>query len=211
MKILLLNGSPKEFGCTYTALNKMAEVFNKENFETEIFYIGTDPIASCRGCRACEKLKKCVVNDKVNEFVEKAKNSDGFIVGSPVHYASASGTIISFLDRAFYSAARSGNKVFTHKPATAIVSARRAWTSATLDQLYKYFSITQMPIISGRYWNMVHGNTPDEVLLDKEGIQNLQVVAKNMIYHLKCKEIASKNGIEPPILEEEVIRTNFIR
>ncbi len=210
MKVLLINGSPNEKGCTYTALNEMAQTLNQEGIETEIYYIGKDPIAPCKACRACGKIGHCVINGKVNDFVEYARNFDGYVIGSPVHYGSASGVIVPFLDRAFFVDFMSGHNSFIHKPATAIVSARRAGTTATLDQLDKYFQINQMPIISGRYWNMVHGATPDEVKQDKEGMQNMRILARNMAYFLKCKELATKAGLEPP-KQEEVEYTNFIR
>lgn len=211
MKVLLINGSPNEKGCTYTALSEMVEVFNSEGIETEIFHIGTDAISPCRACRACVKLQKCVVNDSVNVLLDKIDKYDGFVLGSPVHYASASGVISPFLDRLFYAGSRKiGQNPFKHKPATAIVSARRAGATATLDQLNKYFLINQMPVISGRYWNMVHGNTPEEVKQDIEGLQNMRFVARNMAWFLKCKEAGERAGILPPV-SEEVIYTNFIR
>lgn len=210
MKVLLINGSPNEKGCTYTALKEMSEIFNQEEIEAEFYYIGKVPIAPCRACRACGKIGHCVINDKVNDFVEYARNFDGYVVGSPVHYGSASGVIVPFLDRAFFVDFMSGHNSFVHKPATAIVSARRAGTTATLDQLNKYFQINQMPVISGRYWNMVHGATPDEVVQDKEGMQNMRILARNMAYFLKCKELATKAGLEPP-KQEETVYTNFIR
>ena len=210
MKVLLINGSPNEKGCTYTALNEIALTLNKEGIETEIYYIGKEPIAPCRACRACGKIGRCVIKDKVNDFVEYARDFDGYIIGSPVHYGSAAGGIIPFLDRAFFVDFMSGKDSFKHKPGSAIVSARRAGTTATLDQLNKYFQINQMPVISGRYWNMVHGQNPDEVKQDKEGMQNMRILAKNFAYHLKCKEAAQKAGINPPEAEE-VEYTNFIR
>lgn len=210
MKVLLVNGSPHEKGCTFTALTEIANTLNQEGIDTEIFYIGTDPISPCKACRACAKLGRCVVDDKVNVFLEKAKNADGYVFGSPVHYAAASGAITPFLDRAFFVDFLSGTNSFPHKPAAAVVSARRAGTTAALDQLNKYFSITQMPVISGRYWNMVHGATPEEVKQDLEGMQNMRILARNMAYHLKCRQAAEKAGIFPP-KSEEVVFTNFIR
>lgn len=210
LKVLLFNGSPNQSGCTFTALEEIANTLKIENIDSTIFHVGNDPISSCKACGACSKLKKCVINDKVNEFVELANNFDGFVIGSPVHYASASGATASFLDRAFYSASRTGKNIFTHKPATAIVSARRAGTTTTLDQLNKYFTINQMPIVSGRYWNMVHGRTPEEVKQDIEGMQNMRFVARNMAWILNCIKEAKKNNIMPPI-QEEVVMTNFIR
>ena len=210
MKVLLFNGSPHKDGCTYTALCEIQKTLNEEGIESEIYQIGTEPVAACRACYACGKLGKCVINDKVNEFVNYAADFDGFIFGSPVHYASACGGITAFLDRAFFVAARSGKNVFMHKPGAAIAAARRAGTPATLDQLNKYFTITQMPIISGRYWNMVHGATAGEVCQDLEGMQNMRILARNMAWHLKCKEAGEKAGIPMPKAEETVF-TNFIR
>lgn len=211
MKVLLINGSPNEKGCTYTALSEMVKIFNQENIESEIFHIGVDSISPCKACRACVKLQKCVIDDSVNSLLEKINEYDGFVIGSPVHYASASGVISPFLDRLFFAGSRKiGENPFKHKPATAVVSARRAGATATIDQLNKYFLINQMPIISGRYWNMVHGNTPEEVKQDIEGLQNMRFVARNMVWFLKCKEAGIKAGIELP-KSEDVIYTNFIR
>ncbi len=207
MKILLVNGSPHPQGCTYHALKIMEDIFRQADIETEIFQIETD-VRPCRACYACRQIKRCVIQDKVNEFVDKMEQADGLVLGSPVHYASASGAITSFMDRAFFAGNSRG--VFTHKPATAIVSARRAGTTAALDQLNKYFSISQMPIISGRYWNMVHGSKPEDILQDKEGCQNLRILANNFIWHLKCLEIGQKSGLIPPPAEE-IEWTNFIR
>ena len=205
MKVLLVNGSPKEKGCTYTALCEIEKVLNSENIETEIFWIGNQPIAGCIGCGSCKKNGKCFVDDKVNEFNKKDVEADGFIFGSPVHYAAASGAITSFMDRAFFS----GNS-FSHKPAAAIVSARRGGTTAALDQLNKYFTISQMPVVSSKYWNMVHGACPDDVLKDEEGMQTMRVLAKNMSWLLKSIEAGKNAGINKPE-KETIIRTNFIR
>ena len=209
LKVLLFNGSPNKEGCTYTALKEIADTLKTEGIESQIYHVGQEPIASCRACGACMKLGKCVINDKVNEFVALAEEFDGFIIGSPVHYASSSGATVAFLDRAFYSASRSGKKIFPHKPAAAIASARRAGTTATLDQLNKYFTINQMILVSGRYWNMVHGRTPDDVRKDLEGLQNMRFLARNFAWTLKCLEAGKNAGILPPE-QEEVIHTNFI-
>ncbi|MGN0846590.1 MAG: flavodoxin family protein [Kiritimatiellia bacterium] len=210
MKVLLINGSPNEKGCTFTALSEMAETLRAEGVETAFYHIGTDPITPCRACRACSKLGRCVISDKVNAFLEFARGFDGYVVGSPVHYASAAGGLVPFLDRAFFTDFMAGRNSFIHKPGCAIVSARRAGTTATLDQLNKYFQINQMPVVSGRYWNMVHGATPDEVRQDAEGMQNMRILARNMAYLLKCREAAEKAGIWPPE-PEETVYTNFIR
>ena len=211
MKVLLFNGSPHNQGCTFTALTEIANTLKEEGIDSEIFHVGNDAIKSCMACRACANLGKCVVNDKVNEFVELMEKCDGLIIGSPVHYASSSGATVAFLDRAFFSASMSGRRhIFEHKPGSSIASARRAGTTATLDQLNKYFTISQMPIISGRYWNMVHGSNPDEVRQDLEGMQNMRILARNMAWHLKCQQAAKEAGVEMP-KAEETIWTNFIR
>ena len=211
MKVLLFNGSPHKVGCTYTALKEIEKILKEEGIDSEIYQIGIDPVSPCRACYACGKLGKCAIDDRVNDFVEYASNFDGFIFGSPVHYASACGGITAFLDRAFFIAAHSGRGyIFSHKPGAAIVSARRAGTTAALDQLNKYFTISQMPIISGRYWNMVHGAKAEEVLEDKEGMQNMRILARNMAWYLKCIEAGKKVGIPMP-KQEESVRTNFIR
>ena len=206
MKVLLLNGSPHKEGCTYTALKEIENTLNEEGIETEIFNLGTDVISGCRGCGACRKIGKCVIDDKVNEFVKLAESADGFVFGSPVHYAAISGSVKSFLDRVFFS----GSKEFTHKLGASIVSARRAGTTAALDELNKYFLITQMPIVPGSYWNMVHGCTPEEVVKDIEGMQNMRILARNVAWLLKNIE-AGKNAGVPMPKKEEFIFTNFIR
>ncbi len=210
LKVLLFNGSPNKEGCTYTALKEVADTLEQEGIETLIYHVGKEPITSCMACGACTKLGKCVVNDKVNEFVELASGFDGFVIGSPVHYASSSGATVAFLDRVFYSASRSGKKVFPHKVGCAVASARRAGTTATLDQLNKYFTINQMVLVSGRYWNMVHGKTPQEVQQDLEGMQNMRFLARNLAWILKCIKEGKEAGISPS-LQEDVVMTNFIR
>ena len=211
MKVLLFNGSPHKEGCTYIALKEIQKTLSEEGIDSEIYQIGTEPVTACRACYACGKIGKCVINDKVNEFLNYAESFDGFVFGSPVHYASACGGITAFLDRAFFAAGHSGrSSIFRHKPGAAIASARRSGTTATLDQLNKYFTITEMPVISGRYWNMVHGAKPEDVYKDEEGLQNMRILARNMAWHLKCREAGEKAGIQLP-KQETVIHTNFIR
>ena len=205
MKVLLVNGSPHQNGCTYTALNEVAKTLNEQGIETEIFNTGTD-IYACRACGACSKIGRCVINDTVNEFVSKAKEADGFIFGSPVHYAAASGALTSFMGRAFYS----GKGAFAFKPAAAVVSARRGGTTAAFEQINKYFTISQMPVISSKYWNMVHGSKAEDVLKDEEGMSVMRALGRNMAWFLKLKEAGEKAGIKLPVQEEQV-RTNFIR
>ena len=210
MKVLLVNGSPHPNGCTYTALEEVAKTLNTERIGTDIFQVGTKPIAGCIACATCAKTGHCSFSDSVNDFLDLAKDADGFIFGSPVHYAAASGAITSFMDRAFYTDLLADRQSFYLKPAAAVVSARRAGTTATFDQLNKYFTISQMPVISSRYWNMVHGATAEDVKKDLEGLQTMRVLARNMAWFLKCKEAGTKAGVQFPVLEETVY-TNFIR
>jgi len=210
MKVLLVNGSPHKKGCTWTALSEVAKTLKGEGIETDIFWIGIKPLAGCTACKSCAKTGRCMFDDTVNEFLDLAKEADGFIFGSPVHYASASGTMTSFMDRAFYTNMQAGRQLFFLKPAAAVVSARRAGTTATFDQLNKYFTISEMPVISSRYWNMVHGARPEDVKKDKEGLQTMRILARNMAFLLKCKEVGLKSGVQLPEQEEKVF-TNFIR
>ncbi|CCH48363.1 flavodoxin family protein [Pseudodesulfovibrio piezophilus] len=210
MKVLLVNGSPHPRGCTYTALKIVEEALNNEGIETEIFQVGIKPMTGCIACMKCAEDGKCVFKDKVNEFAELAKDADGFVFGSPVHYAAASGSMTSFMDRLFYSTYVSGQRLFRLKPGAAIASARRAGTTATLDQLNKYMTWGEMPVVSSQYWNMVHGRTPEDVMKDEEGVQIMRVLGKNMAWVLKCKEAGLKAGIALPE-EEARSLTDFIR
>lgn len=206
MKVILVNGSPHEHGCTDRALAEVAKALESEGVQTEIFWIGKKPISGCVGCGACRTLKKCVIDgDGVNEFIQKAKTADGFVFGSPVHYPSAGGAITSFLDRAFYS----GGEALRHKPGAAVVSCRRAGASATFDILNKYFTINQMPVASSNYWNEVHGQTAEEVEKDEEGLQTMRVLGYNLAWLLKCIALGKAQGILPK--GEEKIKTNFVR
>lgn len=206
MKVLLLNGSPHKNGCTDRALREIAAELAKAGVDSEIFWLGAKPVGGCVGCGACAKAGKCVFDGGVSEFVEKAREADGFVFGSPVHYASASGSITGFLDRAFYS----GSQVFRGKPGAAIVSARRAGTTAAFDQLNKYFGISQMPVVSANYWNMVHGASPADVEQDLEGLQTMRVLARNMAWLLKCIAAGAAAGVARPEQEQKQ-KTNFIR
>jgi multimeric flavodoxin WrbA len=210
MKVLLVNGSPNEKGCTYTALNEVAKTLNSNGIETELFQVGRKPLSGCIACRKCSELGRCVFPDRVNDFLDIAQAADGFVFGSPVHYASACGAISSFMDRVFYADMLSGRKSFYLKPAAAVVSARRAGTTSTFDQLNKYFTISEMPVISSSYWNMVHGRTPEDVAKDLEGLQIMRTLAKNMAWFLKCKEAGVKAGVAWPEKEDRIF-TNFIR
>jgi multimeric flavodoxin WrbA len=197
MKVLLINGSPHERGCTYTALCEVEKTLKECGIETEIFWIGNKPIGGCVACKGCIKLGKCAYDDVVNVAREKSYEADGFIFGTPVHWASASGAITSFMDRLFFSA---GGKL-RGKPAACVTAARRAGTTATLDQLNKYFYICGLPIVPSRYWAMVYGSKPDEVAQDEEGLQIMRALAANMAWMVKSFAAAKAAGIEPPALE----------
>lgn len=210
MKVILVNGSPNEEGCTYTALCEVAKTLIAEGIRAEIFWIGAAPIPGCTGCRACETLGRCIHDDRVNAFAKLAESADGFIFGSPVYYASANGSLISFMDRAFFSAGSGNCDPFRLKPAAAVCVARRAGTTATLDQLNKYFTIAQMPVVSSCYWNMVHGMSPNEVRQDLEGLYVMRTLGKNMAWMLRCREAAERAGVPLP-KQDPVVVTNFIR
>ena len=210
MKVLLINGSPHKEGCTYTALNEVAAALNKQEIDTDIFWIGNKALSGCIACKTCVEKNQCVFDDKVNEFLNIAADYDGFIFGTPVHWGGASGSITSFMDRVFYADLCGGGDRFLLKPAAVVTSARRAGTTATWDQLNKYFGLMQMPIITSRYWNMVHGASPEQVKQDLEGLQVMRVLGNNMAYFLHCKEAAKKMGIKIPE-QEPMVFTNFIR
>lgn len=207
MKVLLINGSANSNGCTYTALNEVAKALADEDIQTEIINIGKNPIRDCVGCRTCKTTGKCVFDDDiVNNIIEKAKSVDGFVFGSPVYYAHPSGRLLALMDRLFYA----NGSAFKYKPACAVVSARRAGTTASLDAIMKHFTINQMPVISSNYWNMVHGNKPEDVFKDEEGMQIMRVLGKNMAWMLKCIESGKNSNILPPVGEDKIM-TNFIR
>ncbi len=208
MKVLLVNGAPHEKGCTYTALCEIEKELNAAGVDTEIFWLGNKPVRGCIGCGGCVNNNgRCVFNDDVaNTLIEKATEADGFIFGSAVHYAAPSGTICAVLDRAFYA----GGRNFKYKPGAAIVSCRRAGSTAAFDVLNKYFTICCMPVVSSGYWNMVHGSKAEDVLKDEEGLQVMRTLGKNMAWILKCIELGKENGVERPASERK-IRTNFIR
>lgn len=207
MKVLLFNGSANQHGCTYTALTEVASVLNQEGIDTEIIQVGGQPVRDCIGCGQCAGKYRCVFDDDmVNQWIDMAKDADGFIFGTPVYYAHASGRIQSVMDRMFYS----GGRYFAHKPAAAVASARRAGTTASLDVLNKYFTINQMPVVSSTYWNMVHGSKAEDVLQDEEGLQTMRNLGKNMAWLLKCIEAGKQQGVEAPKAERSK-RTNFIR
>ncbi|WP_099466854.1 flavodoxin family protein [Konateibacter massiliensis] len=205
MKVLLINGSPHEHGCTYTALSEITETLHKHNIETEILYLGKSALSGCIACGYCDEAGKCVFDDQVNKVLAELDSIDAIIVGSPVHYAAASGQITSFLDRLFYS----GGGLMAGKLGAAVVACRRGGATAAFDQLNKYFTISSMPIVSSQYWNQVHGFTPEDVRKDEEGMQTMRTLGENMAWLLKCIEAGRKNGVALPQYEEYVM-TNFI-
>ncbi len=205
MKVLLINGSPNLKGCTFTALEEVAKTLNQEGVETEIIHVGNKDIRGCIGCRQCKTKGKCIFDDLVNEIAPQFNECDGIVIGSPVYYASANGTLISFIDRLFYSVTTDK----TMKVGAAVVSCRRGGASATFDEINKYFTISGMPVVSSQYWNSVHGNTPEEVRQDKEGMQVMRTLGKNMAFLLKSIDLGKEKYGLPQ--KEDHIFTNFIR
>lgn len=205
MKVILINGSPNARGCTYTALSEVAQTLEDEGIETEIIHVGHKDIRGCIGCRKCKTLGKCIFNDIVNEVAPKFKECDGIVIGSPVYFASANGTLISFVDRLFYSMTEDK----TMKVGAAVVSARRAGNTATFDEINKYFTISQMPVVSSQYWNMVHGNNAKEVKQDLEGLQTMRTLGRNMAFLIKSIHLGKEKYGLPE--KEESVHTNFIR
>ncbi len=207
MKVLLINGSPHPQGCTCTALKEVATRLGELGVESQLLQTGTQPVQDCIACGKCVHTGSCIFkDDAVNEAIELLKQADGLIVGAPVYYAGPSARLCAFMDRLFYckSAAYSG------KPAACVVSCRRGGASASFDRLNKFFTICGMPVVSSQYWNSVHGNTPDEVRQDLEGLQTMRTLASNMAWLLKCIEAGREKGITYPV-PEPWIRTNFIR
>lgn len=207
MKVLLVNGSPHKEGCTYNALNHMAKALEERGVETEILHVGKMEVGGCMACGGCNDSGKCVFNDSVNVAIEKAKEADGLVFGTPVHYASPAGSMVSFMDRLFCAASGS----LKHKPAAVVISTRRAGATASYDMMIKYPAINQMPIISADYWPIVHGhNSPTDVFEDAEGVHTIETLAKNMAWMLKCIDAGKQVGIEPEAVEKTAW-THFIR
>ena len=209
MKVLLINGSPNRKRCTFTALSEISDELHKHNIKTEIIQIGNKPIRGCTSCQKCKTndTNRCVFDDDiVNKISEKAEDADGFIFGSPVYYASANGAMISVMDRLFYS----NGKAFAFKPAASVVSARRAGTTAAYDQLNKYIGISNMIMVPAPYWNMVHGNSVEDVQQDFEGLQIMRSIGQSMAWLLNLLKLGKANGVELPQLEDRIY-TNFVR
>lgn len=204
MKVLLINGGPHKDGCTNLALEEVANALNKEEIKTQIIWLGNKGIAGCIGCNSCLKNNnKCFMDDFVNEFIEQVKDTDGFVFGSPVHFASASGTLTSFLDRVFYGR----GKMFAGKVCASVVSCRRGGATATFDQINKYALMSNMYIVGSSYWNQIHGTNKEEAQNDLEGLQTMRNLGKNMAFLLKSIE---KANVQRPELEFGT-KTNFIR
>ena len=205
-KVLLINGSPHTAGCTYTALHEIEAALAAEGVETELLNIGTRPVAGCIACGKCAQAGRCVFDDGVNAVLSRLDDYGAIVVGSPVYYAGPSGQVCAFLDRLFYSA---GGRM-AGKLAAAVVSCRRGGASAAFERLNKYFTISNMMVVGSQYWNQVHGNTPDEVRQDLEGLQTMRTLARNLAWLLKSVEAGRSQGLELP-QREPFARTNFIR
>lgn len=207
MKVLLINGSPNEHGCTFTALSEVASTLNKNGIDSEIYHIGKKPLQGCISCMKCFELGRCVFNDSVNEIASRLDEFSGIIVGSPVYFAGPAGSLCAFLDRLFMSV---DDSKLSGKPAACVVSCRRGGATAAFDRLNKYFTIKSMIVVGSQYWNQVHGNTPEQVRQDTEGLQTMRTLGENFAWLLKCIEAGKNAGINYP-LHEEIQYTNFIR
>lgn len=205
MKILLINGSPKQNGNTFIALREVQNTLEAEGIETEMIHVGAKSIRGCTACNQCVEKGKCVFDDVVNEVAPKFEAADGIVVGSPVYYASPAGTLIAFLDRLFYSASFDKSM----KVGAAVAVARRGGTTATFDVLNKYFTISNMPVVSSQYWNSVHGRTPGEAVQDEEGLQTMRQLARNMAFLVKSIQLGKQQYGLPK--HEARVATNFIR
>ncbi|MDR1713317.1 MAG: flavodoxin family protein [Coriobacteriales bacterium] len=208
MKALLINGSPNERRCTFTALEQVAKGLEENGVEAEIRWLGREAVRPCLGCGACGETQRCVFGDEdgVNDLIDSIAAADALVIGSPVYYAGINGSLKAALDRAFFAA---GSR-FAFKPGGTVVSARRAGTTAALEQLNKYFTISQMPIVGSLYWPMVHGTSADEVLQDAEGVLVAYQLGANTAWLLKCIAAGREAGFEPTQPEQRA-RTNFIR
>ncbi len=205
MKVLMINGSPNKNGTTARALKEIADALLINGVDSEIISLSGENITGCNACRGCAKTGKCVKNDIVNTVIDKIESADGLIVGSPVYYAGLNGTLKCLLDRVFYA-----RKAFDGKPAAAIAVARRAGATATVDMINKYFMISNMPVVSSQYWNMVFGSNGEQAERDEEGMQTMRTLANNMAWLIKCIKCGSENGVKLPE-REATVRTNFVK
>lgn len=205
-KVLLINGSPHELGCTYTALKEVADTLEKNGVETEILYLGTKPVAGCIACGKCGQTGRCVFNDQVNRVLDKLAEYQGIVVGSPVYFAGPTGQICAFLDRLFYC----GGDRMKGKVAAAVVSCRRGGATAAFDRLNKYFTISNMHVAGSQYWNQIHGKTPAQAVKDLEGLQTMRTLGQNMAWLIKSIAAGEASGLAAPEYEKTQI-TNFIQ
>lgn len=205
MKVLLINGSTHEKGCTFTALSEVAATLKKRGIDSEILYLGKKPVSDCIACGKCRKTGVCAIDDIVNETAARLEGFDGLIIGSPVYYGGPTALLTAFLDRLFFSASRK----MVGMLGASIVSCRRGGASAAFDRLNKYFTIAKMPVASSQYWNQVHGSTPDDVRKDEEGLQTMRTLAETMAWLLKSIEAGQKAGLTLPDYEAP-LRTDFI-
>ena len=204
MKVLLVNGSPHEKGCTYTSLREVADALEQNGIGTEIHWIGNGEIPGCKACGCCKKTGKCDINDDINAIGGRIGEFDGFVFGSPVYYSGPAGQLCAWMDRFFYSYAKLRGKV-----GACVVNARRGGNSASFERLNQYFLISSMVVPGSQYWNLTHGNTVEEVVKDAEGLQTMRTLGRNIAWILKCIEAGKKAGVELPEPEPR-IRTNFI-
>lgn len=204
MKVILINGSPHKDGCTYTALKECKKGIEELGLRAEIVHIGNNPVYGCSACFECEESNRCIYDDICNEIIEKMADADGIIIGSPVYFAGPTGALCALLERIFFAA----GEILRKKPAAAVVSCRRSGSTAAFDRLNKFFTYNDMPVVSSmNCWNNVHGNTPDEVAEDEEGLQTMRILGRNMAWMIKCMK---SSQVEMP-KDEEYVETNFIR
>ncbi|NLU23876.1 MAG: flavodoxin family protein [Clostridiales bacterium] len=206
MKILMINGSPHEHGCTGTALSEVERVLASHQLETERLWLGTQPMAGCIACRKCATTGQCIFDDAVNRVLDELDEYDALVIGSPVYYAGPAGQLCAFLDRLFFCA---GGRM-AGKFGAAVVSCRRGGASAAFERLNKYFTISHMPVVPSQYWNQVHGSVPADVMQDAEGLQTMRSLGENLAWLLRCREAGDRGGVSRPVYEP-TIPTNFIR
>lgn len=210
MKVVAINGSPKRKGNTNQAINIVLDELKSEGIDTEILHVGKLTLSGCTACGSCRKSldDRCIIDDGLNEYIQKMKDADGIIIGSPVHFAGLSGVLKTFLDRVFYVSSSNGN-IFRYKVGSAVVAVRRSGGVATFNQIMNYLLYSEMFIPTSRYWNVIHGRLPGEIIQDEEGVQIMRVLGRNMAYLLKMAEL-SKDKIDKPITEAKVM-TSFVR
>lgn len=206
MKALLLNGSPHEHGCTYTALCEVEKALRAHGIETEFMWLGKQPVQGCVACGGCKNTGHCVFDDGVNRLIDRLDEFDALVIGSPVYYSAPAGQLVAFLNRLFYA----GGGKMAHKIAAAVVSCRRGGSTATFEQLNQYFGISNMIVAASQYWNQVHGACPEDVLRDEEGLQTMRTLGENIAWLCRLLENGRQAGIEPSAYEPKA-RTNFIR